>query len=261
MAGMFGIPNVSLMGQHTQNSQLGGRVGSVLGGLTGLGPLGSVLGNVLGSFFTGFANQQQGNNQLNANLNNPALQFAINAPDEGVSPADASAAPVGPGVSSSGIPGAVDNSPQGPNTSGGESAGPDAGVSGPTGPGSSSDGTPGGADNSGDAGGGAGGGGGDGGSVICTEIRRRGWMSDELWRADEAFASRVDADVIRGYHKFGKPIARAMRRSDTVARIVSVPALAWAREMARKSGAPVKGSRLGAAIMAVGLPICARLGK
>lgn len=61
--------------------------------------------------------------------------------------------------------------------------------------------------------GGGGAGGGDGGdaSVICTELNRRGLMSDELYWADQMNVDSVPENTVHGYHAWAVPYVRLMR--------------------------------------------------
>lgn len=113
--------------------------------------------------------------------------------------------------------------------------------------------------NSGDGGGGGGGGGGS--SVICSELRRQGLMDDLIWAADERFGHAQTRAVRDGYRCWAQYIARGMKRSPLLTRIVSRLAIPWAYEMAYLMGARSSGSLLGRALMFAGLPFCAFLGK
>ncbi len=57
----------------------------------------------------------------------------------------------------------------------------------------------------------AGGDGGDGPSVICTELNRRGLMSDELYWADQMSVDSVPENTVHGYHAWAVPYVRLMR--------------------------------------------------
>ena len=56
-----------------------------------------------------------------------------------------------------------------------------------------------------------GGDGGDGPSVICTELNRRGLMSDELYWADQMNVASVPENTVHGYHAWAVPYVRLMR--------------------------------------------------
>lgn len=113
----------------------------------------------------------------------------------------------------------------------------------------------------GSSGDGGGGGGGGGSSVICSELRRQGLMDDLIWAADERFGGLQTRAVRDGYRCWAQYIARGMKRSPRLTRIVSRLAIPWAHEMAYLMGARSRGSRLGRALMFAGLPFCAFLGK
>lgn len=109
--------------------------------------------------------------------------------------------------------------------------------------------------------GGGGGGGGGGASVICSELRRQGLMDDLIWAADERFGGLQTRAVRDGYRCWAQYIARGMKRSPLLTRIVARLAIPWAYEMAYLMGARSRGSLLGRALMFAGLPFCAVLGK
>lgn len=103
-------------------------------------------------------------------------------------------------------------------------------------------------------------GGGGGMSVICTELYCQGWMDRATYEADARFGATLPREVIFGYHRFGIPIANAMRKSRTLTAVLAWPILKWAKEMrSRVEGG--RGSIIGKLIMAIGLPICRMAGK
>jgi len=117
---------------------------------------------------------------------------------------------------------------------------------------------------------GGGGGGGAGGKVVCDALHANGYLDSPTWAADEAFAAVLAAirpDILRGYHRWAKPLAGWMARWPVLAAGVALVARPWTQEMAYVMGArhplggPVKGSLVGRAMMHVGLRICARLGQ
>ncbi len=106
-----------------------------------------------------------------------------------------------------------------------------------------------------------GGGGGGGDSVICTELLRQGLMDAGLYAADDAFGKSLSPDVMRGYHFWGKPVARLMSESETATAVTHVLAKPWMSEMARQAGLEEEGSWLGRAYLAIGVPLNGELGK
>jgi len=95
-------------------------------------------------------------------------------------------------------------------------------------------------------------------SVICTELHRQGIMSTELYLIDTqkgVALSLRNPDLMVGYHWFGIPLAEKMKTSPLLTKILTVPAMAWANQIA--------GNRnlLGALLFHVGSPLCTLLGK
>lgn len=112
--------------------------------------------------------------------------------------------------------------------------------------------------------GGGGGGGGGGGKVVCCALYARGYLTPDVWAADQFFSIILGAyrpDILRGYHRWAKPLAAAMGRSALLTWGVSLLARPWAREMAHALGVGEKGSVVGRLIMKAGLRICGRLGR
>jgi hypothetical protein len=63
-----------------------------------------------------------------------------------------------------------------------------------------------------------------------------------------------------GYHAWGVPLSRAMRRSRALTGIVRVLSYPVIKEMAHRSVDGIGGSRLGSLILAFGVPFCAFVG-
>lgn len=111
--------------------------------------------------------------------------------------------------------------------------------------------------------GGGGGGGGDG-TVICTELHRQGYMTDEVYLADAEFGKTLSPAVIAGYHLWAKPYVCLMQRKDRVGRattaLARALALPWAQEMAFRMGVGERGHWLGTALLICGVPVCGTIG-
>lgn len=92
-------------------------------------------------------------------------------------------------------------------------------------------------------------------SVVCTELFNRGWLTRNEYTLDAHYGIYAGKDAVRGYHKFGEPIARYMHEHDWFAYMVR-PFGVYA---ARKLGNFIKGGRepLFAKVMR---PICKRIG-
>lgn len=84
---------------------------------------------------------------------------------------------------------------------------------------------------SGDSGGGGGGGG--GGKVICTELCRVGEIDHEVWLADIRYSRQNFSErTMRGYHLWGVPYVRGMRRYPVLATLVKHPTRWFAEDIA-----------------------------
>ncbi len=116
----------------------------------------------------------------------------------------------------------------------------------------------------GDSSDGGAGDGGDGGSVICTSLHELGRLETSTWHAAEAFGLRLvrtDPAVIRGYHRWGRPFARVIRKHPLAARIakfIFAPAFA---EMAHRQGKAERGSFVGKIIVNTGTRLSRYLGR
>lgn len=88
-------------------------------------------------------------------------------------------------------------------------------------------------------------------------------MEDAIWEADERYSEMIratDPNVYTGYYCWGQHVARWMKSSSTLTRIVQVFAKPWSEEMAYQMGAQETGSLRGKAIVAIGMPICRWIG-
>lgn len=105
---------------------------------------------------------------------------------------------------------------------------------------------------------------GGGGTVICTHMHERGYISDAVYAWDAVYGARLGEDVLRGYHAWAIPLVeRVLKKSEIATQIVRPFACAWAQEMAHRCDpiAHPKGARLGRAILGFGVPLCRGLGK
>lgn len=103
-----------------------------------------------------------------------------------------------------------------------------------------------------------------GGTIICSELYRQGYLSKELWQADEKWGhmtARKDPDIIRGYRTWAAPIVRLMKRSPDATRIIAKLTEPWARQMAYEAGYLPKGNFLGWLTNMVGIPFSWLVGK
>jgi len=89
-------------------------------------------------------------------------------------------------------------------------------------------------------------------------------MSADMWRADEEFGrvlSITDPDVMTGYHAWAPAVVRVMKASPLATSVVAIFALPWAQEMAYQGGVVPTGSRMGRAVMRIGISSCRLIGK
>lgn len=81
----------------------------------------------------------------------------------------------------------------------------------------------------------ASGGGGGGMSVVCTELHRQGFMSDYIKAKDEEYGAmmrRERMEVFVGYLFLAQPVVKLMKKSKVFTKLISIPALKWANNMA-----------------------------
>lgn len=93
-------------------------------------------------------------------------------------------------------------------------------------------------------------------SVICTELRAQGYLSEEVWESDQCYGDwlmKNDPYVYIGYRIMADPIVSLMKKSKLFSWIVSVPARCWANYIH-------KGNIFGAAIHFFGVPLCRFVG-
>ena len=107
------------------------------------------------------------------------------------------------------------------------------------------------------------------GTVICTALHNKGLLDSKVFELDAEYGKLVrtnNPELMDGYLKLATPFANYIQK-DTIgavaARYAVAPfARAWAYEMAHQmKPEEYKGNILGKAIMAVGYPICALVGK
>jgi len=97
-----------------------------------------------------------------------------------------------------------------------------------------------------------------GSTVICTELYRQGYLTDEIISLDSKFGyelRKVNPDAYSGYIKLATPIVRLMKKNKTFTKIVSIFGVPWANNMAYNN------SLFGKIIHNIGLPICTTFGK
>jgi hypothetical protein len=136
---------------------------------------------------------------------------------------------------------------------------------------------------SGTPGSGGGGGGGGGCSIICTKLYELGYLSDEIYQADERFGHwlrQTDPDAYYGYLKWARVVVDWMSNegpqcmfwiqdkkirnekqremATSWARRIATP---WAQHMAYKMGVLRQDNRAGRYIMTIGIAVSRLIGK
>jgi len=100
------------------------------------------------------------------------------------------------------------------------------------------------------------------GKVICTELCRNGVIPREMWVADIRYSqAHFSERTLRGYHLWGVPYVRLMRRHRVFARIIAAPTRWFAEDVAYRMGAHPRPNWKGWALRELGFrPFCALLG-
>jgi len=99
---------------------------------------------------------------------------------------------------------------------------------------------------------------GDLGTVICTELNRQGIMSDEIYESDKEYGRyliRTRPAIYVGYNLWANPLVSLMRKSKLLTKLISIPAMKWAHQMAGNKNI------VGSIIKFVGEPICEVIGN
>jgi len=94
--------------------------------------------------------------------------------------------------------------------------------------------------------------------VICTELHRQGYMTNEMLEKDKDYGKHVratDPNVFIGYIWMARPIVKQMKRSEIFTDLISIPAMAWAKDMAGEK------SFFGKLINTICTPVCRIIGS
>ena len=91
--------------------------------------------------------------------------------------------------------------------------------------------------------------------VICTALKDMGLLDKELWQHDGAYGLTLPLETRQGYWAWGVPTAKFIRKNRWAAKAIRPVVTEVAKEMAHRVGYG-KGSKLGAALLYVGLPMC-----
>jgi hypothetical protein len=96
---------------------------------------------------------------------------------------------------------------------------------------------------------------GGGMTVICTELYRQGIMPLDIYLKDGIYGASLHPETLIGYRFLANPVVGWMQKSKIVTKLVSIPAMAWANNMAGN------GNVFGAIISLIGEPTCYVIGK
>lgn len=100
-------------------------------------------------------------------------------------------------------------------------------------------------------------------TMICAECHAQGLMPDDLFEVDQAYArtlKQTDPELVAGYHRWAPYVVRAMKKSRTLSRLISVISRpVWREFQARLRGG--RGSVVGKCMLAVAGPLCRFLGR
>jgi hypothetical protein len=106
------------------------------------------------------------------------------------------------------------------------------------------------------------GGGGGGGKVICTELCRNGVIEHDVWMADIRYSQKnFSEQTIRGYHLWGVPYVRLMRKYPAFAKFAAYPTRWFADDIAYRMGVRATPNYAGWALRELAFrPICWSIG-
>lgn len=104
--------------------------------------------------------------------------------------------------------------------------------------------------------------GGGGGKVICTELCRNGVIEHDVWMADIRYSrENFSEQTMRGYHVWGIPYVKLMRKYPTFAKIAAYPTRWFAADIAYRMGVRTKPNYAGWAVRELAFrPICWTIG-
>lgn len=96
------------------------------------------------------------------------------------------------------------------------------------------------------------------GKIICAELYHQGYMSEDIYQKDQEYGYALGIShpyTMLGYHILAIPVVELMKRNKLFTKLVSFPALAWARDMAGDKNLS------GAIISLIGKFICDIVGR
>jgi hypothetical protein len=101
-------------------------------------------------------------------------------------------------------------------------------------------------------------GGGGMGTVICTELYRQGYYSEEIIKADREYGfnmMKTNPEIYFGYLLLADPVVKLMQKSKLFTKAIAFFAVPWAKNMAGKH------NLLGEIVSTIGEPLCYIVGK
>lgn len=101
-----------------------------------------------------------------------------------------------------------------------------------------------------------------GAKVICTELCRNGLIEHDVWLADIRYSRENFSEcTMRGYHLWGIPYVRLMRKYPLVAKVAERPTRWFAEDIAYRMGVRPQGDWKGWMLREVFFrPLCSALG-
>jgi hypothetical protein len=104
-------------------------------------------------------------------------------------------------------------------------------------------------------------------SVMCTLMRKYGYLEDDVFDADTLFGHLIATthpEILIGYHAWAKPLTEFLRNNAIYIPLFAYIVQAWAYEMAEQFGIVKNRSTfkrlVGKIVMNVGKPVCGFIG-
>jgi hypothetical protein len=96
---------------------------------------------------------------------------------------------------------------------------------------------------------------GSGGKIICNLLYNQGFLSKEIWEADEKFGRltlRENKEVLFGYITWAKPVVSFLTKNPQYSKYLYLIAKPWSEHMAYKMGVLPKDNKIGKIIHYIG---------
>lgn len=98
--------------------------------------------------------------------------------------------------------------------------------------------------------------------VICTDAYKKGYMPISWLNADYSYAEKyANADIMNGYHAWGKPVVRIVQNNFKLAKRVYSMSAQWAKHTAYAEGIISEDSAIGKMLIETAFPLCESLGR